>query len=91
MIDEPWALAGGVELRPEPFGALAYNFTNRRLTFLKSTRLVDVVRGLAAAPDVRTALTRAEVPDREWPTYLEALGGLAETQMIQHRSTRDDS
>ena len=33
-------------MRPEPFGALAYHFGNRRLTFLKRAELVAVVRAL---------------------------------------------
>ena len=30
-LDRPWALSGQVALRPEPFGALAYDFDTRRL------------------------------------------------------------
>jgi putative mycofactocin binding protein MftB len=35
-MGRPWALDPQVALRPEPFGALAYNFTTRRLSFLKT-------------------------------------------------------
>ena len=35
-----------VAIRPEPFGALCYHYGNRRLTFLKSHDMVDVVAGL---------------------------------------------
>ncbi len=45
--DLPWQKARSVALRPEPFGALAYHFGNRRLSFLKSTTLVTVVESLA--------------------------------------------
>ena len=45
------SLSGSVALRPEPFGALAYDFHTRRLSFLKSPQLVDVVRRLADAAD----------------------------------------
>lgn len=85
MLGEPWQLAEGVSLRPEPFGALAYNFTNRRLTFLKRPELVEVVRRLADAADVRAALVGAGVPDAQWPAYLAALRGLAKTHTIQQR------
>ena len=46
MLDEAWSLSSSVALRPEPFGALAYHFGTRRLTFLKQPGLVEVVRGL---------------------------------------------
>jgi putative mycofactocin binding protein MftB len=35
-----------VALRPEPFGALVYHFGTRRLSFLKTPQLVEVVSGL---------------------------------------------
>ena len=38
MLDEPWRLDDAVSLRPEPFGALAYHFGTRRLSFLKVPR-----------------------------------------------------
>ncbi|WP_347177158.1 mycofactocin biosynthesis chaperone MftB [Parafrankia sp. EAN1pec] len=84
-LDEAWELSRSVALRPEPFGALAYHFGNRRLIFLKRRELVDVVRGLGDAPDVRTALTRAGVPAGQWAAYVRALRGLAEADVIRHR------
>ncbi|KNX37897.1 mycofactocin biosynthesis chaperone MftB [Luteipulveratus halotolerans] len=82
MLHETWALNGSVALRPEPFGALAYDFTTRRLTFLKSTELVDVVRRLADSGDVAHALSAAGVQEREWDRYVEALRSLAATGML---------
>ncbi|MEX5633263.1 mycofactocin biosynthesis chaperone MftB [Parafrankia sp. FMc2] len=87
ILDEAWELSRVVALRPEPFGALAYHFDNRRLIFLKRPELVEVVRGLGAAPDVRTALTRAGVPAGQWAAYARALRGLAEADVIRHRET----
>ena len=43
ILDEAWRLSPSVALRPEPFGALAYHFGNRKLTFLKRPELVRVV------------------------------------------------
>lgn len=86
MLDEAWALSPSVALRPEEFGALAYHFGNRRLTFLKRPDLVQVVQGLSAASDVRTALTAAGVDPVEWPAFESALSGLAETDMIRRRT-----
>ena len=76
-------MSPAVALRPEPFGALAYHFGNRRLTFLKSPSLVAVVRGLADAPDVRTALRVANVPTSQWEAYVAALENLAASDMIR--------
>ena len=78
-------LSGSVALRPEPFGALAYDFHTRRLSFLKTPRLVDVVRRLGDTTDVGTALTQAEVPDAERPAYLAALTTLASGGLIEER------
>ena len=85
ILDEPWALSPSVALRPEPFGALAYHFGNRKLTFLKRPELVGVVRALASEPDVRSALRRVGVPEQEHAAYAEALGTLAATDLIRPR------
>jgi len=85
MLDEAWTLSPAVALRPEPFGALAYHFGNRKLTFLKRPQLVAVVRALAEQPDVRSALVAAGVPEPEHAAYAEALAGLARTDMIRAR------
>jgi putative mycofactocin binding protein MftB len=88
VLDEAWALTPGVALRPEPFGALAYHFGNRRLTFLKRPELVEVVRGLAAASTVRSALAAAGVAEKQFPAYIAALQGLAAADMIRPRDAR---
>ena len=84
-LGEPWALSPSVALRPEPFGALAYHFGNRKLIFLKRPELVAVVRALGDAVDVRSALVAAGVPEAGWPAYLAALEGLAASDMIRAR------
>jgi putative mycofactocin binding protein MftB len=83
MLDEIWALDHAVALRPEPFGALAYHFGNRKLVFLKRPDLVAVVRALGEGLLVRDALVSAGVAETNWPAYLAALGGLAESRMIR--------
>lgn len=82
---QAWRLSSAVALRDESFGALAYDFTTRRLSFLKSRLLVDVVRGLKNAPDVDSALTAAGVPEGDRATYLRALDGLARSGMLTPR------
>ncbi|KRF19150.1 hypothetical protein ASG90_04040 [Nocardioides sp. Soil797] len=81
-----WQLSGSVELRPEPFGALAYDFHTRRLSFLKSPALVAVVHALSGCPSVGAALDAASVTDAERPTYLAALQSLAAGGLIQERA-----
>lgn len=85
MLDEPWRLSPSVELRPEPFGALAYHFGNRKLTFLKRPELVALVRALGENVDVRSALVAAGIPDDQWAAYESALQSLADTDMIRPR------
>jgi putative mycofactocin binding protein MftB len=82
-LDEPLELHPSVALRPEPFGALAYHFGNRRLTFLKRPEMVAVVRGLGEHADVRSALVAAGVPEAQHAAYAEALAGLARTDLIR--------
>ena len=83
--DQAYRCSPRVALRPEPFGALAYDFGTRRLSFLKTTTLVEVVRTLAEQPDVHTTLDAAGVPGDQRSRYLEALAGLADTGTIEPR------
>ena len=85
MLDEAWALSPAVALRPEPFGALAYHFGNRKLTFLKRPELVRVVEGLVEHRDVRATLAASGVPEQQYDAYAAALRGLAATDMIRPR------
>ena len=85
-LDAALELDPQVALRPEPFGALAYHFGTRRLSFLKTPELVDVVRNLASGT-VRDALVAAGVPESHWPAYARALEGLAAGGMITRRET----
>jgi putative mycofactocin binding protein MftB len=82
----PYRLAPSVAVRPEPFGALLYDYGTRRLSFLKTPALVRIVRALANHPDVSSALAAAEVPAAERSRYLAALAGLAAAGTIQARS-----
>jgi putative mycofactocin binding protein MftB len=75
-----------VAVRPEPFGALVYHFGTRRLTFLKSRPLLEVVRGLAGHETGREACRAAGVGEDELPRYERALTTLAESGMIVARS-----
>lgn len=83
-----WELSPSVALRPEAFGALAYDFTTRKLTFLKSPVLVEVVRRLADADDVDAALAAAGVRDAQRTAYLGALEKLAADGIIRAQVAR---
>jgi putative mycofactocin binding protein MftB len=82
-LERGWALHPQVALRPEPFGALAYHFGTRRLSFLKSRTLLAVVQSLAEQPSARAACEAAGVPADELPNYTRALAALADTGMIE--------
>jgi putative mycofactocin binding protein MftB len=85
-LARPWALNDQVALRPEPFGALAYHFGTRRLSFLKSRKLLAVVSGLAEHPTARDACLAAGVTGDEMGAYAGALETLAGSGMIRERS-----
>jgi putative mycofactocin binding protein MftB len=75
--DRPWRLHERVALRPEPFGALAYHYGNRRLTFLRSHDLVSLVEQLPDQPCARAAFDAAGIEARRWPSFEKALTALA--------------
>lgn len=90
----PHRLSPRVGLRPEPFGALAYHFDNRRLVFLKSPELVALVRSLedhpsaAGAVEAAVETAAATTPDRverSRRSYLRALASLADAEVICER------
>jgi putative mycofactocin binding protein MftB len=85
-----WELDPRVAVRPEPFGALLYHFGTRKLSFLKNTTVVEVVRSLADHPSADAAIA-STVPDPSARApYVQALSTLATSAMIRpavtHRS-----
>ena len=82
----PYRCSPSVSLRPEPFGALVYDFATRKLSFLKTPELVAVVSGLVDHPDVHSAVAAAGVPEPQRPAYLRALAGLLASGTIEERS-----
>ena len=77
-----YALHPQVGLRPETFGALAYHYGNRRLTFLNDETLVAVVRSVGDHDDVESALDAAAVPAARRPAYRSALARLADAEVL---------
>lgn len=81
----PWRLHPQVAIRPEAFGALAYHFGNRRLSFLKSPQLREIVESLAVHPTAADACQAAGVQANELPRYGRALARLAASGVIVER------
>lgn len=80
----PWRLNEHVSLRDESFGALAYHHGTRRLVFLKSRDLVDVVRRLAEFDSADAALD-ALVPEEQRARYVAALTSLVRSEILRGR------
>lgn len=71
-----------VALRPEPFGALAYHYGNRRLNFLRAPELVALVESLDQHQSVRAAFDAADIDPRRWPSFEKALASLAASDFL---------
>lgn len=84
-LSGPWRLNPQVALRPESFGALAYHFGTRRLSFLKSRVLLSVVERLGDSPDPVSACRAAGVAEEQLPSYRRALATLAGSETIVPR------
>jgi putative mycofactocin binding protein MftB len=74
-----------VALRREPFGALAYHFGNRRLTFVRSLELVELLEQLGDHGSVTAALEALGVDDRHRPSIERALASLEQSEVIRER------
>jgi putative mycofactocin binding protein MftB len=85
-LGRPWVVDPQVSLRPEPFGALAYHFGTRRLSFLKSRMLLSLVQALGDNPTGQDACEAVGIPAAQLPSYEAALATLASTGMIRERS-----
>src|SRR4051812_46767941 len=81
-LQAAWRLHPQVSVRPERFGALLYHFGTRRLSFLKSPVLRDVVTALSTQPSARAAVRDCGVPQEAQAMYTRALAGLAASEMI---------
>jgi putative mycofactocin binding protein MftB len=79
---KPLQLSDDVSLRDEAFGALAYHHVNRRLVFLKSRELVELVRRLHEFVNVNEALC-ALVPPAEHERYEAALASLQRSGLLR--------
>jgi mycofactocin biosynthesis protein MftB len=78
----PYRIHDRVALRPEPFGALAYHYGNRRLNFLRAPELVSLVESLAGHDSARAAFAASGIEERRWPSFEKALASLAASDFL---------
>jgi putative mycofactocin binding protein MftB len=83
--DAAYALDPAVAIRPEPFGALAYHYGNRRLTFLRSPDLVALVRDLEHHDSADAALAASTIEPARWPAFRKALASLSDAEVLRAR------
>jgi putative mycofactocin binding protein MftB len=85
MLDSALELDPQVALRPEPFGALAYHYGNRRLVFLKHPDIVAVARSLGEHPTLADTLRACGIAETRWPSFEKALANLQSSEIIRER------
>ncbi len=74
-----------VAVRPEPFGALAYHYGNRRLVFLRHPDVVQVVEALADHASLDATLRACGIAEARWPGFMKALAQLERSEIIRAR------
>jgi mycofactocin biosynthesis protein MftB len=80
-----YRLDPAVAIRVEPFGALAYHYGNRRLTFLRSPDLVALVRNLEDHDSAEEALAASDIDPARWPAIRRALASLSQAEVLRAR------
>ena len=83
MTDSRWRLHPRVALRPEPFGALAYHYDNRRLNFVRSPDLVDLLRVIDQYDSPQAAFEAAGLDMARWDAFEKALISLERSKFIE--------
>jgi len=78
-----------VALRPEPFGALAYHYGNRRLVFLKHPDMVAVAKALGAHDTFADALAACEIAPARWSSFAKAFASLQESDVVRARIVQE--
>jgi len=81
-LDRALGLHPQVALRPEPFGALAYHYGNRRLIFLKHPDVVAVVRALADHDSLGATLAACGIAESRWPSFDAAMTSLIASEVL---------
>jgi mycofactocin biosynthesis protein MftB len=85
VLDRHLALDPQVALRPEPFGALAYHYGNRRLVFLKHPDMVRVAQQLSDHPSLSATLEACDVAPSRWSNFATAFESLKSSEIVRER------
>jgi mycofactocin biosynthesis protein MftB len=85
LLERALELHPQVALRPEPFGALAYHYGNRRLVFLKHPDVVAVARQLGEHPSLQATLEACGIAPTRWPAFDQAFTSLESSNIVQER------
>ena len=85
VLDEALELHPQVALRPEPFGALAYHYGNRRLVFLKHPDMVPVAEHLGEHPSLSATLTACDIAPHRWASFEQAFASLKSSEIVRER------
>ncbi len=84
-LDSVLELHPQVAVRPEPFGALAYHYGNRRLIFLKHPDVVRVVQQLAGHADLAATLDACGIAPERFDAFVNALDSLQKSEIVRER------
>ena len=74
-----------VALRPEPFGALAYHYGNRRLVFMKHLDVLNVARNLTEHATLADTLAACGINDMRWASFASAFESLQASEIVRER------
>ena len=85
LLETALELHPQVALRPEPFGALAYHYGNRRLVFLKHPDMVAVARDLAHHRSLGATLEACGIAPSRWPSFATAFQSLQSSEIVRER------
>ena len=89
LLGQALELHPQVALRPEPFGALAYHYGNRRLVFLKHPDMVCVARVLAQHESLAAALHGCGIDETRWPSFAKAFESLLQSHVVRERVVQE--
>ncbi len=85
LLEQALELHPQVALRPEPFGALAYHYGNRRLVFMKHGDVVAVAKQLADHPSLAATLEACDIAPSRWPSFATAFASLKSSEIVRER------
>ena len=85
LLERALELHPQVALRPEPFGALAYHYGNRRLVFLKHVDMVKVAENLSSHPTLQATLEACDIAPARWTSFVTAFTSLESSEIVRER------